>query len=525
MTTRPSTATLLCLGLLGALGLALTLLLWPHWRQNPDLSHGFFMPVVLIVLVWESRRGTPRYLENRAVSWGLLLGACILGLLALVVSGLYASALDWSHALVAFTLTAAYALFLLAGLAVFSSNFVRLIPFNWSSLAAIGLWLLAAPIPPGSYTTLTLNLQLMVTTNVIHTLHLLGIAATRDGNIINLATATVGVEEACSGVRSLISCIFAGILFSATLVRRPWARVWVIGLAAPLALLMNFLRSLILTLLANAGIKIAGTWHDFTGFAVLGVTAIILGGLALALESRTSAAAPAQSTDPVPRRSPALSGVLAGGLLAAVALAGFFLASTRPSVRRDLPVPNLTAILPPMVEGWTVGTSNDLYRFSATLQTDYLAQRTYLRNTPQGVEQITVYLAYWRAGQASVSLVASHTPDACWPGSGWEPAKIPPPEAPVTINGRPLPSVEYRQFFASDGYTQNVWFWHTYDGKPIAYRNPYSARELLSSAWRYGFHRDGDQLFVRVSSNRPWSEIGREPFMAAIFEQLRAYGL
>ncbi|MBS0633074.1 MAG: exosortase/archaeosortase family protein [Verrucomicrobia bacterium] len=520
---RTSPVTVLALGLLGALGIALTLLLWPHWRQNPDLSHGFFMPVVFVVLIWESRRGTPRYIENRSLVWCLLLGACALGLLALGASGLYAAALEWSHALVGFTLTAAYVCLLAAGLAVFSSGDVRLIPFNWSSIAAAGLWLLAAPIPPGSYSKLTLSLQLMVTSNVIGTLHLLGIAATRDGNIINLATTTVGVEEACSGVRSLISCIFAGLLFSATLVRRPWARAWVIGLAAPLALLMNFIRSLILTLLANHGVQIAGTWHDLTGFAVLGVTAILLGGLALALESRVPAvpAAPA----PAQRRFPPLSLALASGLLFAVALAGFFYASTRPSIRHDLPAPDLAAILPPKVEGWAVETSDDLYRFSSTLKTDYLAQRTYLRNTPQGVEQITVYLAYWRAGQASVSLVASHTPDACWPGSGWEPAKQPPPTVPLAINGRSLPAVEYRQFLGSDNYQQNVWFWHTYDGKAIAYRNPYSARELLNIAWHYGFRRDGDQMFVRVSSNRPWSDLAREPFLAGIFDQLRGYGL
>ncbi len=266
--------------------------------------------------------------------------------------------------------------------------------------------------------------------------------------------------------------------------------------------------------------------YVLTDTAVVGrLGTVPLGGLALALESRTPAATPSALPAPVSRRGPSLSGVLDGCLLLAVGLAGFFFVNTRPSVRHDLPVPNLAAILPPVVEGWTVGTSNDLYRFSATLQTDYLAQRTYLRRTPEGVEQITVYLAYWRAGQASVSLVASHTPDACWPGSGWEPAKLPPPTEPVAVKGRPLPAVEYRQFLATDGFTQNVWFWHLYDGKPIAYRNPYSARELLSSAWRYGFHRDGDQLFVRVSSNRPWSSVAQEPFIAAIFDQLRGYGL
>ncbi len=81
-------------------------------------------------------------------------------------------------------------------------------------------------------------------------------------------------------MRSLVSCVFAGLFFSGLLVRRPWSRVLLIGLAAPLALLMNFIRSLTLTLLANSGVNINGAWHDFTGYAVLGATAILLGALA-----------------------------------------------------------------------------------------------------------------------------------------------------------------------------------------------------------------------------------------------------
>ena len=52
-------------------------------------------------------------------------------------------------------------------------------------------------------------------------------------NLIELARATVGVEEACSGIRSLLSCVFAGFFFAACLVRRPVRRVVVI-VAAPL---------------------------------------------------------------------------------------------------------------------------------------------------------------------------------------------------------------------------------------------------------------------------------------------------
>ena len=221
-------------------------------------------------------------------------------------------------------------------------------------------WLLCAPIPPGTYTRLTLGLQLWVSENVLRALNLLGVAALRHGNVIELANARVGIEEACSGVRSLISCVFAGLFFSATLVRRPWARVVLIGLSVPLALGMNFLRSLTLTLLADHGVDIAGTWHDVTGFAVLGVTAALLAGLALVLEKREKSipgsAMPDPAAAPAPTRRasrPEASLVaLAAGLVTAAALIVVFVLNTRPSVRRDVPVPNLYSILPAAAPGW-----------------------------------------------------------------------------------------------------------------------------------------------------------------------------
>ncbi|MDB6167680.1 MAG: hypothetical protein JWM88_544, partial [Verrucomicrobia bacterium] len=350
--------------------------------------------------------------------------------------------------------------------------------------------------------------------------------------------ATVGVEEACSGVRSLISCVFAGFFFSATLVRRPASRAAVILLAAPLALAMNFFRSLALTLLANSGIRIAGLWHDATGFAVLGLTAILLAAVALLIERRPARVEPAVVREPdatashvsqtyppyVPASSASPRRLLAGALMMAAALAAFFFFNTRPSPRHDRPAPDLASFLPAQAGGWKVETSPDLYRFASTLQTDDLAQRTYSRDTDQGVEVVTIYLAYWEPGQASVSLVASHTPDACWPGAGWEAVPVPVPRARLALASRVLADAEVRAF-RSGLFPQNVWYWHVYDGRPLAHENPNSPVELLRLAVRYGFRRSGDQLFVRVSSNRDWDSIRRAPFIEALFAKLQPLGL
>ncbi len=508
---------------------ALSLRLWPEWKSNPDLSHGFFMPLLFALLLHESRTaGTDRRIQAGPGSRFALAALLGIGLGALGMAGLYAAAVDWSHALVNVMLALSLAAFLGAGLVVFAGEGVGLLRVNWTAGIAIALWLLATPIPPGTYTRLTLTLQLWVSELVLQSLHLLGIAAMRHGNLIDLATATVGVEDACSGVRSLISCVFAGLFFSATLVRRPWARALIIGLSAPLALLMNFIRSLGLTLLANAGIDIAGTWHDATGFAVLGITAGLLGGLALLLERREKAPAdspaPPPPADPVRPAGRVRQAALAGSLAAATALAVFFFLNTRPSTRVQAPVPDLFALLPASAEGWSV-KSSDLYEFRGTLKTDHLAQRHYVRAGPGSVStEIIIYVAYWRAGQAPVSLVASHTPDACWPGAGWSPLANPTPRVDLPLAGRTLSDAEHRRFQANER-PQFVWFWHLYDGRPITYQDPYSAVALLQLAWRYGFRHSGDQLFVRVSSNRPWSEIANEPILGEFFARTRALGL
>jgi exosortase len=523
---RPPLSAWINLAALAILACALVAHLWPEWTQDPDLSHAFLMPAICVVLLYMGRR--PGAADTLAPSTAALLAGTLgsAAVAGLLVAGLLAATVDWASQVVDFALTGSFALLGCGAVAAFADRRVAWVRFNWTSLAAAALWPLCSPLPPGTYSRLTVGLQLWVSDGVVRALEILGIAAHQHGNIIELARGTVGIEEACSGVRSLVSCVFTGLLLSAALIRRPWARLAVIALSAPLALAMNFIRSLLLTLLVNGGVRVEGAWHDATGYAVLVVTAALLFGVAVALDG----GAPGQKAAPGPAgargAAPAVSAqaVLGGALALTAAVLALFAASTYRSPERVGPVPDLLAMLPSSAPGWSVRTAPDLYQFAGTLRTEHLAQRTYLRNGAHGFEQVTLYLAYWSAGQASVGAVGSHTPDACWPGAGWVAKALPERTVSLDLGPERLPPAQNR-FFTSSDYSQHVWFWQLYAGRVVDVGSTRSVPALIRIALRFGFRRGGEQAFIRVSSNRPWEEIANEPFVAEFFGHARQLGL
>ena len=505
-------------------------LMLPEWSGNPDLSHGFFTPILFILLINEARnRGPYLFLPPDHKTWIAAILIMLASIFILLTAAFFAAAIEWGHPLVLFLSGGCVAGALASAWIVASTHSVRIVPFNWVVFVAILLWLLSVPLPPGTYSQLTLGLQLWVSDRVLQALHLLGIPAIQNGNIIELARTTVGVEEACSGVRSLLSCIYAGFFFSATFVRRWKSRCMIILLAPIFAIGMNFVRSLFLTLLANGGVDIAGPWHDGTGYAILVTTALILGALAMTLEriEATRKVTPIEKADP-PAASPASHWgpkILIGGYSSAVLCLGVFIFLRRPAPPLDAPPPEVTTLMPERPPGWQTATSTGLVRFADILETDQLAQRTYVKRRPDGERLlVTLYLAYWQPGQAGVSVVATHTPDACWPGAGWTPIPVAEEEVNLDLPDRNLARSEYR-IFTDDKEPQHVWFWHSYDRQVIPEFEPRRPLELLGSVFTYGVRSNGEQLFVRLSSNRPWEDFSDEPLLTEIFANLKPFGL
>jgi exosortase len=501
-------------------------LLWPLWRHDDNLAHGIFLPFLTGILVAESRRGPgPRFLRPGAGPLALCAFLILTSLASLAIAIIYAAALGWNHTMAEFMLSIALVLALSAGWLGFSDQRVRFLPLNWTAAVAIGLWLFAGPMPPGTYARLALFLQTHVTEGVVRVLNALGIAAYQDGNVIELARTSVGVSEACSGVRSLISCAVAGLFLSAFLVRRPVHRALVIAVSPAVGLAMNFLRSLLLTLLVNSGVKIEGRWHDLTGASILIAATLMLTAFAFWLQRREALPAAVERRDlhASVGRSPLQAMVAGALLLAAVAVGIAWVGKNGPRAVSG-PEPDLAALMPQPSAGWTARTTPDVDQYSDILQTHNLIERVYSTGSAPGTAHLTLYLAYWRPGQAPVSLVDAHTPDACWPGAGWQLEKMANDRAALEIAGRILAPAECR-IFERNQFETHVWFWHLYGGRPLNFVDPYSAPRLLGLALRYGFGHAQDQLFVRVSSDRPWDEIASTPVLRQFLSNLQPMGL
>jgi hypothetical protein len=300
--------------------------------------------------------------------------------------------------------------------------------------------------------------------------------------------------------------------------------VLLIALSAPLALVMNFLRSLFLTLLVNSGVRVAGAWHDLTGYAVLLITAALLAGLALLLDREgATPPTPVAPRSPIRTRPGRAQAVLSGVLVVAVSTLFFFAFRTSASSGSGT-VPDLLDALPASADGWQVVTRSDLYRFAGVLETNHLVERTYFRQGDSGPEQVTLYLAYWPAGQASAGVVGSHTPDACWPGAGWVEKDAPDDHVLLGLAGQMLPAAKQR-LFVNEGYPQYVWFWQSFGGRVVDVGNTRSVSALVRIALQYGFRKGSAQAFIRVSSNQPWNQISKEPFLGQFFANTRRLGL
>lgn len=230
--------------------------LWQTWLRNRDYSHGFLVVPFAAFLAKTSMNHVQKESLGRT---GIVLGlGCILGALILRSGGIYTGIL---------TLEALSLLPFLIGIAALISGTVTV----RALLPAILFLVFMIPLPgflSGSLSGVLQSIATMVSTFCLQTL---GVPAVSTGNIITLSNGTIGVAEACSGIRMLYS-FFALTVGTCLLIDRTWIEKLLIALSAvPIAILVNCAR-IVATGLAYEYLnpQIAGhIFHDLAGWLMM----------------------------------------------------------------------------------------------------------------------------------------------------------------------------------------------------------------------------------------------------------------
>ena len=138
------------------------------------------------------------------------------------------------------------------------------------------IWLIAVPLFETAEEKISLCLLSAVAKITYSILDYVGFIVEIRGNTLNFPTGSVGVAEACSGIRSLTACLFAGSFLSAVFIDKFWKKAALVISSMVLAFINNILRALFLSIWAyNYGSdSISGFVHDAAGYAVLGLTVV-----------------------------------------------------------------------------------------------------------------------------------------------------------------------------------------------------------------------------------------------------------
>ena len=150
------------------------------------------------------------------------------------------------------------------------------------------IWMLSVPMFSAVHKTISTFLMNKVALVVYTSFDWLGYAVIREGSILKLPLGDVGVEDACSGIRSLTACLFAGSFLGAVYFEKFWKKALLVATSMLFAFINNILRSLFLTAWAYGkgpeGLDLHvrllgwdfGSVHDLTGWMVLGLTVLCL---------------------------------------------------------------------------------------------------------------------------------------------------------------------------------------------------------------------------------------------------------
>ena len=481
-------------GLLALLAFSLTafslsplLALVPVYLHNQDYSHGLLVPVVALVLAWRVRGSFFSAPPGHAWGGGLLL--CAGGLIT-VFGHWYAQALHPGYLGHVFLRGSGLLLAIWGGVWWLAGwrRTIILAP-------ALGFLAFAIPLPESLILPVTSRLQELVSLGSAALLRSFGLEVFREGNILHLPSLTLGVGEACSGMRSLATFL-ATAFACAFLLQLTRLRTVLLLAAAPLsAVLANILR---ISLTAGLATTIGPAWLEGTRHELLGLATVLIGGAFILVAAMHLKGPPSHSpaTGSVPLAdlhtllpaSPRIPLLISSVLLGA---AGLMLYTTLHYAH--LPRPQAPAMAPSLNLSTfprTLGPFQALrdasllpVELEILRPTDHLV-RQYADASGTPVELTVLYWAPHRTRPGAPWVPrAPHSPSDCMQACGW--AQV--PAFSETARQEWLAHMPLSIWlFEKPGQKRLVLYWNQSDPddlRPFAPRNLMARLHLLAHSW------------------------------------------
>jgi exosortase len=266
-----------------------------HWRLNPQYQYGWFVPALAIYAAYERWQTRP---APGAPMRGSLYVASVLSVLLLPAWFFILPNTAWP--LVHWIFVTQIAAITLAIIAASGG-------WRWVRHFAVPILFMFTAVPwPDQIESPVMHFLRQTATSVaVFGLDLLGVTALQHGSVLEVAGGAVGVDEACSGIRSLQGSLTASLILGEFYRFDPLRRVLLVALSIATAFAMNFIRVGFLAWnAAKSGVGSVHQWHDSAGITSFLVCVAVIWAAAFRLDTtaaRISISADVPPAHPLPR--------------------------------------------------------------------------------------------------------------------------------------------------------------------------------------------------------------------------------
>jgi exosortase len=418
-----------------------------EWSINPQYGYGWAVPFLAGYFFWRRYQNAP---PASPPSFRFLFATLIIvpALLLSPIRLIQEASPDWR--LLSWGMALCVALITAAGIYLSGGR-------GWLRHFAFPILFFFVAVPwPTSLEQIVIQGLMRADTSInVEVLNAIGIPAVQLGNVIEVGSGFVGIDEACTGIRSLqatfMVSLFLGEFYDFSTLRR----VLLIIAGALLAFVCNLVRTFLLVWLgAVHGSTAIKSWHDPAGHTILIICLLALWGLSLFLRGKDETISkPAWAMDPfrVPRL--VLGCLLAFTVLAEAGTQVWYRAHEAQTAR----VEPWTVTWPSQAQNWkpvpVAESAQELLRYNEGGGGMW---------TGDDGHNWSMYFFRWLPGRTAALFIKNHRPDICLPASGMN-LRGGVQNKMLTVNGVALPIRSY--VFENGGRLLHVFYCY-WDGTP-----------------------------------------------------------